>query len=185
MLNVISGLLAGGVAASTNAYESIATFSGTGSSGVITFSSIPSTYKHLQVRMILRGTSAYVANGNTMRFNSDSSANYTLHRLGGTGSSAYADGYTGTTGAWQIEVDGNTAANIYAASVVDILDYANTNKYKTVRSLTGYDTNGGGEVVLASNLWLNTAAINSITVTAAFSGNWTTGTQIALYGIKG
>jgi hypothetical protein len=183
---ITAGLFSSGVAASTNAYESIASANGTGSSGIITFSSIPQTYKHLQVRAILRGTASATANGTDMRYNSDSGANYTLHRLIGDGSSASADGYTGRTGAWLgLETDASAAANTYAACVTDILDYTNTNKYKTSRSMGAYDLNGSGQINFASALWLNTAAITSITITAASSGNWTTASSFALYGIKG
>jgi hypothetical protein len=183
---ITAGLFGVGVPPVTNSYESIATFNGTGSSGVITFSSIPSTFKHLQIRAILRGTAAATANGTDMQYNSDSGANYTLHRLIGNGSAASADGYTGRTGAWLgLETDASAASNTYAALVTDILDYANVNKYKTSRSMGAYDLNGSGQINFASAVWLNTAAINSITITAAGGGNWTTDTKIALYGIKG
>jgi hypothetical protein len=185
MLGIMASSISGSKAV-TNSYESIATATGTGSSGIITFTSIPQTYKHLQVRAILRGTAAASANGTDMRYNSDSGANYTLHRLIGDGASASADAYTGRTGAWLgLEVDASAASNIYAAAVVDILDYTNTNKYKTSRSMGAYDLNGSGQINFASALWLNTAAITSITITAASSGNWTTGSSFALYGIKG
>ena len=187
-MSILPGIYASQITGhlSTNSFESIATANGTGSSGVITFSSIPSTYKHLQIRAILRGTATATANGTDMRYNSDSGANYTLHRLIGDGSSASADGYTGRTGAWLgLETDASAAANTYAACVTDILDYANGNKYKTSRSMGAYDLNGSGQVNFASAVWLNTAAITSITITAASGGNWTTGSSFALYGIKG
>jgi hypothetical protein len=183
---ITAGLFSTGTVASTNSYESIATATGTGSSGVITFSSIPQTYKHLQIRAILRGTYASTANGTNMNYNGDSGANYTLHRLIGDGASASADGYTGRTGAWfGLETDASAGANIYAAAVTDILDYTNTNKYKTSRSMGAYDLNGAGQINFASALWLNTAAITSITITAALGGNWTSNSTFALYGIKG
>lgn len=166
--------------------EPIATTLGTGSSGVITFSNIPQIYKHLQVRAILRGTASATANGTDMRFNGDSGSNYTLHRLIGDGSAASADGYTSRTGAWLgLETDASATANIYAVCVTDILDYTNQNKYKTTRSLSGYDLNGSGQFNFASAVWLNTSAIKSITINAAASGNWTTATRISIYGIRG
>jgi hypothetical protein len=67
--------------------------------------------------------------------------------------------------------------------ICDVLDYANTNKFKTLRSLTGNDRNGSGSIWLDSGLWRSTSAITSI--------KFTTGTafaqysQFALYGIKG
>jgi hypothetical protein len=74
-------------------------------------------------------------------------------------------------------------ANTYGVIVIDILDYTNTNKYTTVRTLGGYDNNGSGAVALFSGLWLNTAAITSIQTGAFFAGD-DTNSQLALYGIK-
>jgi hypothetical protein len=168
---------------STNSYESIATANGTGSSGVITFSSIPSTYQHLQLRWINKssGSGSY----NFVNFNGDTGSNYANHYLYGDGASALAGADTTQT---KINLYGSlvtsTAASVYAAHVVDILDYANTNKYKTLRALGGQDSNGSGVMFLSSGLWQSTAAINSVTITAN-TANFTSASQFALYGIKG
>jgi hypothetical protein len=79
------------------------------------------------------------------------------------------------------------AGNIYAAGIMDILDYTNSNKYKTGRSILGTDYNGSGMFISGSFFWQNTAAITSITLTSdpTYTGNWTTSTSFALYGIKG
>jgi hypothetical protein len=74
--------------------------------------------------------------------------------------------------------------NIFGTAVFDLLDYTNTSKYKTTRSLTGHDKNGSGLIVLYSGLWLNTAAVTSITVLPN-TGNFNQYTSAALYGIKG
>jgi hypothetical protein len=78
---------------------------------------------------------------------------------------------------------GISAAPIFRASVLDILDYSNTNKYKTLRALDAGDSNGSGNMEILSNLWMNTAAITSITLTLD-SGNFTQYSSFALYGIK-
>jgi hypothetical protein len=81
----------------------------------------------------------------------------------------------------------NTAsdtANAFSTSVLDILDYANTNKTKVIRSLDGNDTNGSGNVGLYSGMYNSTNAITSVTI-APQSGNWNQYTTFALYGIKG
>ncbi len=100
MSSTILGIIAssGGAAASTSSYESIASATGTGSSGVITFSSIPATYKHLQIRGIAKDTYAGTFELPTrVRFNSDTGNNYTQHNLQGNGASATAQGEaTGT-----------------------------------------------------------------------------------------
>ena len=65
---------------------------------------------------------------------------------------------------------------------MDILDYSNTNKNKTLRQLAGTDNNGNGVVGLSSGLWQSTAAVASIDITAI--GSFSQYTSFALYGIK-
>jgi hypothetical protein len=167
-----------------NSYESIATANGNGSATSFTFSSIPQTYTHLQLRFISRVASASYA---LVSFNGDTSAsNYTWHELAGNGSAASAGG--ATTGTFPGCVVNNAAggtSGIYSAAVFDLLDYTNTNKYKTARSLAGVDKNGSGALALNSNLWLSTSAVTSLSIT--FNGGFAieTGSQFALYGIKG
>lgn len=151
----------------------------------ISFNNIPNTYSHLQLRGIGRYTTTtknvyYDFNGDT------NASNYTLHALSG-------DGSTAGSGFGQLAIIGNDAftssgetANCFGAFVVDILDYANTNKYKTSRSFQGNDLNGSGSVRLSSSLWMNTNAITSITIKpqSGLGANFAQYTQISLYGIK-
>jgi hypothetical protein len=176
--NQIAGFMAG--AASLTDYESIASASGTGSSGTITFSSIPSTYTHLQLRVFSATSRVGGASGSgAMQFNSDTTGtNYYTHALYGNGATPSAAAFNENYGLWYY---GDTTT--YVAGVIDILDYANTNKYKTVRELIGFDQNGSGQVGLISMLWKNTAAISTITFTAP-TYNFGTGARFALYGIK-
>jgi len=168
-------------------YESIASFTGSGTS-TITFSSIPSTYKSLQLRYIGRSTTASGGIDLIMRFNGSSTAAYTWHYIegdgsGGTPQASYSINDTGfyyssaLTGAV-------TDAGIFGVGFIDIIDYANTSKTKVAKSFWGRDTNGTGKLQLMSNLWNNTSAITSITLTTS-SGNFETGSNFALYGIKG
>lgn len=195
MLNVLSGIHGGGTPASTNSYESIDTYLiGSGGSSGITFSAIPSTYKHLQIRAMVRETrSTYGISEFNMTFNSDSGANYSHHGLWGDGSgSADASGNASTN---YIRVGngtfGTNTGNSFGAGIIDILDYANTSKNKTMRALTGVDVNGtvggiGGRVGLFSGEWYNTAAITSITLTPASPAtDFNQYSHFALYGIKG
>lgn len=186
MSPLILGIMASSRLASTNSYESIATAVGTGSSGVITFSVIPGTYKHLQVRAIVRNTSTGTGEQSVLvTANGDTGANYATHRLTGNGSAAGAQSYTsGTAIVPYFNSSNGNAASIYGVYVWDILDYANTSKNKTFRLLGGSDFNGSGTVGLISGAWFNTNAITSLTFTSG-GGNWTTATQYALYGIKG
>lgn len=170
-------------------YESIATVSvGAGTQNEITFSSIPSTYTHLQLRLIARTNRTGSTEANVLvRFNNDTGANYGLHYI-------YADGSTVSAGAGlnqtHIVVDRITATNALSGNVgaiiIDILDYKNTNKYKTLRALGGMDNNGSGAVSYSSGLWQNTNAITEIDLTTiAGTFNFTQYSHFALYGIKG
>jgi hypothetical protein len=169
------------------AYDSIATVTGNGSATSLSFTSIPSTYKHLQIRILARSTTTGTGSGwIDAVFNSDSSSNYSFHYLAGDGTSAVAGGgINRSTARIGLLWSSSNLANTFEATVCDILDYQNTNKYKTTRSLIGGNTNTGySEIYLASNSWRSTSAISQIDLTA---GGWTfaTGTSIALYGIKG
>lgn len=181
MLNVITGLLHDGAVAPLSSYESISTVTvGSGGASSITFSSIPSTYKHLQIRGISYNTAGQ--NNLGINFNGDGGANYTYHALRGDGSSAVAAAGTGVNYGY-LQYDNNTGGT-FASRIVDILDYTSTNKNKTVRTLGGWDANGSGIVFLQSNLWTNTAAISSISLSYN-AGNFAEYSSFALYGIKG
>ena len=182
MISSLVGIIAssGGVAGGD--YESIATYSPSGVT-TVTFSSIPSTYQHLQLRLLTR-TATSASDFIAIRFNGDSGSNYGFHNLYGNGSAAGASSTTpDTVIAWNV-ADGGDAANVFNACVFDILDYANTNKYKTARFLEGHDFNGSGVIELRSGAWRSTSAITSIEV-FTFGPNFATGSSIALYGIKG
>ncbi len=171
--------------AAVTAFESIATVTvGAGGASSVTFSSIPSTYTHLQIRGIARDTST---NGSlSMQFNSDTGNNYARHNMYGTGSGVFASASSSTSavsiGYMALSSDGS---GIFGSTVVDILNYANTSKYKTTRSLSGVDTNGTGEINLRSGLWLSTSAVTSISIGIFGGTNIAQYSQFALYGIKG
>ena len=191
----ILGIIASGITASTlaNSYESIATASvGSGGTTTISFTSIPSTYTHLQLRGIATSARAtYALDGMLVRFNSDTGSNYSFHYLRGNGSAAQAAAGTSTTSMTiDSTIPSTAASNVFGGFVVDVLDYANTNKYKTLRSLGGFDVNGtvsgvGGYVVLASGNWRSTSAISSISITTDYGSDFQNYSHFALYGIKG
>lgn len=168
-------------------YESIATVTvGSGGASTITFSSIGTDWTHLQLRILNRGETTLART--SIRFNSDSGNNYAQHIIGGDGSSVYA--FSGTSQTYSelgVTPDSGATSNVYAAFIVDILDYRNTNKNKTIRTTSGYDANGSGWVAMNSGLWMSTSAITSITLQAGGvgSGDFNQYSHFALYGIKG
>lgn len=175
------GTISSSVQKASTAFESIATATGTGSSGTITFSSIPGTYQHLQLRFRVLNTST-ASSFLRYQINSDTGSNYAIHRIDGDGSAAAAAGATSV--AYGQASLGTPDADKPYVGILDFLDYASTTKNKTVRGFWGRDTNGGGNLALSSALWLNTNAINSITFFWS-ANNFTTSSTVALYGIKG
>ncbi len=169
-------------------FESIATVTVSSGTANVEFTSIPATYTHLQVRYLARSARTN-DNGATMliQFNSDTGNNYSYHIVYGDGASATA--YNGSTTnvmrSYSVCSSSSSNTDIYGVGVIDILDYANTNKYKTLRHLGGYDRNGAGELNLASGLWQSTNAITSIKFTLSESvANYETDSHFALYGIR-
>lgn len=194
MLNNVAAILNSGVAPAVGDYESIMTSTvGSGGASSITFSVIPSTYKHLQIRLLAqtnRGT--YGIDQMYMRFNGDSGSNYSWHGVIGQGSGTPVTSANATQTLIQVGDGsiGTTTGGTFGAGVVDILDYGNTSKYKTLRSLTGVDINGtiagyGGWIALNSGLWQSTSAISSIVITPAVGSLFAQYSHFALYGIKG
>jgi hypothetical protein len=179
--NQIAGLLTGGVVAPLTDYESIQTVTLGSSASTISFTSIPGTYKHLQIRAFARYTTG-TETGVKMRINSDTGSNYAYHELYGTGTGAgAANGINQTAISDVIYI--NSTASVYGAAVVDILDYADTNKFKTIRSLNGADVNGGGYITFMSGLWRSTSAITNIEMYVAANA-MAQYSSFALYGIK-
>ena len=154
----------------------------------ITFSSIPSTYTHLQIRGITKSARSGTARNDLIIKLNGSSTTYAHHQLYGDGSSAAALGTASTTqgllGINCVPSSGYTSQ--FGVVVADILDYLSTNKNKTIRSLAGTDNNGAGFISLSSALWYATpVAITSIALTIDGAYNFEQYSQFALYGIKG
>ena len=186
MSGVLGGLIAAFPTPVTSSYESIATATGTGSNSSITFSSIPATYKSLQIRAISRTNQAAEIDDFAIQFNSDTGSNYVRHLLFGNGSVAEANQQTAQSRIVMGRGTGSlAAASVFGVSITDIHDYASATKNKTTCTINGYDLNGTGLIYLQSGLWLSTSAITSITLFSTSTSNFQTGSTFALYGIKG
>lgn len=183
-LQKYDSFLAGNPAFSPSSFESIATYTATGTNSVI-FSSIPSTFQSLQLRVASKNVGGSSALSTMYIKLNGSTSNYTLHRLFGNGATVTAQGYaSGVVDAFYATPGSadNGATNVQAVFILDLLDYTSTTKNKTARWIAGADNNGAGRVELGSGLWIDTTAITSITV--ATNDNFTA-SSIALYGIKG
>jgi len=184
ILGIYASQISGHLFQPSGAYDSIATVTVGTATSSITFSSIPQTYTHLQLRAFIQPATGKDL---TMRMNGDTTgANYYTHYINGYGTGVSSSGggtyYGGAVG---LGYNDAALANVYGAHIIDILDYTNTSKNTTTRTLFGSDYNGSGQVAFLSGLWINTAAVNSLTFVNLAGGNFTTNSQIALYGIKG
>jgi hypothetical protein len=181
ILGILASSRPGGAA---NSYESIATINvGAGGASGIDFNSIPSTYQHLQIRYLIKSGSTN--NDFSMGCNgSFSITNSSKHEIKGNGSSATANAQSSISYInWQDTTVSSLQSGQIAVGVLDILDYRDTNKTKTVRHLMGSDQNGAGYMIFASGNLNTTSAITSVNF---FNGyNWAQYSSFALYGIKG
>jgi hypothetical protein len=146
-----------------------------------TFSSIPQTFTHLQMRVFARSTNGSTSDYFGVPYNGDNNnSNYYQHALNGNGSTATS---TGQSTVGSIDIAGGTStANVFCSAIFDILDYTNTNKNKVRRIISGADFNGSGNTVLVSGLYLG--SLNAITSISVFtSTNFAIGSRFDLYGI--
>lgn len=183
------GILAAAGAGGGGSFESIQTVTAAGGESSLSFTSIPGTYKHLQIRWRSRVNSGgTTAESLWMRFNSDTSSVYNYHALYGTGSVAEANGDINLDRIYSLNSNAGSgmASNIFGVGIMDIHDYSSTTKNKTTRALCGCDanvSNANFRVVLNSNLWRSTSAITSISMFG--SDTFVAGSTFSLYGIKG
>lgn len=184
------GILAssGGAAGAFDLLESVILTSNT---ATVTFSNLNtySGYKHLQLRAVVRDTNSFASTirNMPMRFNGDSGSNYFAHELIGDPSApgVFSQSMGTPTNAIRprATIDDTATANVYVASIWDILDFSNTNKNKTVRILSGTNQgNSDARIVLTSGAWNNTSAITSISISAADLHK--SGSRFSLYGVK-
>jgi hypothetical protein len=168
-----------GYAGPFGAYDSLATVTLSTSTASVVFSGIPSGYKHLQLRTFAQqaaggGYAEIVLGGATF---------VRRHWIMGGGSGALTSSQDTTNAPGVFTTAYNNGASVFAASIVDILDYGSTTKNKVTRSLGGSDNNGSGGVYLMSGLYTSTSSVTSITLNAV-SQNFTQNSRFALYGVK-
>lgn len=153
---------------------------GSGGASTVSFSSIPGTYKNLQLRFsALTGTGANVR----YRLNGDSGANYDAREIVSYGNSGPN---TGSSLGDTHPVITVGQATYPAPGIVDIIDYASTGKYKSSRILTGTDSNTTdvSRLYFKSILWKSTSAVTSVVLTSEGT-TFQQYSTFALYGIKG
>lgn len=166
--------------AAPTSFESIATLTPGGSASTVTFSSIPQTYKTLQVRI-----SSATGGGINVTWNGLTSNNYQSHLRGfNNGSENSAQQTWGPVSVglyynvWYQPNNQNPSTGF-----IDIPNYTSTTTPKVLYTMNGYTrTSGQAAVEFTAGTNANTSAITSLSFQAITS--WGTGTTIALYGTK-
>lgn len=184
LLGVLAAQAEGAVAVASD-YELIETESIGTAVASVTFTSggVWADYEHLQIRAVTRSARASTSDGLKIQLNSDTGSNYVYHSLRGDGSSVISyDALSRTAMSFDTMPAATSTASAFGGFVVDLLDFSNSNKNTTARSLGGF-AGTGNELALGSSLWLNTAAVTSITIFAGF-GNLVANSRISLYGLK-
>lgn len=166
----------------TATYALIASTTGTGSSGSITFSSIPQTYTDLVLVSSVQKTASGSGSGFNIRFNGDTNTNYSNTFIEGSGSSASSYRSSNSVGLQGGAMTSNANSANFDVNINHIMDYANTTTYKTV--ITRYNDNEFSYVGSCVSLWRATSAqaITSITIYAV--SNFASGSTFRLYGIE-
>jgi hypothetical protein len=143
-------------------------------------------YKHLQLRAVGRTTDAQAYADLYARFNSDSGTNYGWHYISGVGSGTPSSGWASSqTGIFVGRMTGNTSAGShFASAITDVVDAFSISKNKVTRMLGGEADSSYFQSLMTSGLWLNTAAISSITLFSNQGGNLVTGSRFSLYGVR-
>ena len=155
-------------------YDAIASYTFGSAASSYTFSSLPASWTDLI--LVVTGTTTSGANNCRYYFNGDNTSGlYSRTSLYGTGSAAGSS--RGTSSNYAYAADATTTQS---PNIIQIMNYANSNVYKTSLVRGGAADN---IVITRVNLWRNTNAITSITVDTDGS-TWASGTTMTLYGIK-
>lgn len=162
--------------------------SGSPSGSNITFTNIPQTFTHLQVRIMCRSGRAVAGEGLWLAYNNVFTATYFYHNINGNGSTANCSSGTGdVVGRIGIMPGASSLATAFGVAIVDILDYTNTNKTKTYRSYWGADDNNVSGTNLFTGLYSGsssaTTAITRLDI-GLIGDNMVSGSRIDLYGIS-
>lgn len=171
-------------------YEPISTTTLSSGQATVTFSAIPGTYTDLLIvaNVYARFTSTSAA-ALLLRFNGDTSSNYSTTFVEGNGSAAASTRYINQTkmDIGSIMAQNSTSSTVFPPIIIQVMNYANATTNKTVisRSNSEDGTNTTARRVRAyAGLWRKTPeAITSIEFSTDAT-DFVTGSTFTLYGIK-
>lgn len=148
---------------------------GSGGAASIDFTSIPSTYTDLVVKLSVRGSGLY----NVLMSINSSTTNFSYRLLEGDGASAAS--YNSTTGRLGNTV--TTTASTFSSIEVYLPNYASsTNKSYSVDAVSEANATTA-YADLTAGLWSNTSAITALGFTMS-TGNFVQYSTAYLYGVS-
>lgn len=156
------------------------------SAASVTFTSIPSTYTDLVLRVSARADAGLNLRGMNITFNSDTATNYSATWLVGDGAAATSSRESSVTSLKRgVDANGNSStANTFSSVEIYIPSYT-VSINKPISSFSTTENNSTTAYATASaNLWRNSATISSIQISVVTSGNFVSGSSFYLYGIK-
>lgn len=165
-----------------NTFTKIASVTvGSGGASSISFSSIPSTYTDLCLKVSLRSDASRINEDLLVSFNGSTSSR-SWKFLEGNGSSVSSA--SGTDGRFSTFNANTSTSNTFGSAELYIPNYAGSN-YKSVSIDTVTENNATSAYAeIEAALWSNTAAITSIAMTLAFGTVFMQYSTATLYGIK-
>lgn len=154
---------------------------GSGGASSIDFTSIPSTYTDLVVKISARTNRALYSDWIKVRFNGSTSS-YTFREIEGIGTSANSYSGTGELGVYTNGDD--VTANTFGNAELYIPNYAGSTYKSMSADGVGENNNTNAIAVLNAFLWSNIAAINQITLLPNAGTLFMQYSTASLYGIK-
>ena len=155
---------------------------GSGGAANITFTSIPSTYTDLCLKISLRSLYSSTGDNTNIGFNG-STASFSLKLLYGTGASAASYGASDNSNVTVI-AGANATSNTFGNGEIYISNYAGSN-YKSISADSVGENNGvAAQQYFYAGLWSNTSAITSIALTSGNSQDFVQYSTAYLYGIS-
>ena len=158
---------------------------GSGGASSIDFTSIPSTYTDLCLKLSLRNSYAGAYVSGKLRINGNSSAIYTARVLGGGGGGVASNSYGPATQLeWGPGGANNLTANTFSNVEMYFLNYTSSNN-KSISIDGVMETNDATNDAL--QIWAELAATTSVisSIEVGFNaGSWMQYSTAYLYGIK-
>ena len=163
-------------------------FDGTTSS--VTFTSIPSSYSHLEISCTGNSTQTGYRGYIYVQFNGDTGSNYGLlgvDQNNGYGSPSYSSNpsstgpaYTGLAAA--ADAGSGSGGDMVSSFNMWVWNYADTTFHKTWYNTSGYASGGAWVMKENGGIWRDTSAINEVRLNVYDGGGekWVSGCQYML-----